>query len=128
MRRAITLVLIGAGIVTLPATAAMLGSSLSFDVPGTFQIRPAHATSTSSQGKDQARIEPAAMGLGRRDVARAMIELAQAPPAHGPMPFPPGVGMAPPPLPGHARPAGHFGPPGLFGMGGPPGFPEPSPD
>jgi LTXXQ motif family protein len=105
MRTAIKLVMFGAGLATLAAAAAVLGSGPSFDAPAAFRVRAANAASMSSQGKDQARLES------------GLIELAQAGPMHGPHPFPPGAGMGPGMGPDGPPPRGLAA---LFGRGEPP--------
>jgi hypothetical protein len=103
MKTAIKLVTIGTGLATLAAAAPMLGSG-AFDAPAAFRVRAANAANVSSQGKDQARLEP------------ALIQLAQAGPAHGPHPFDAGAGMGPGMGPDGPPPRGLAG---LFGMSWP---------
>jgi LTXXQ motif family protein len=106
MRTAIKLVTIGTGLATLATAALMLGSGASSDTLAAFRVRAANAANMSSQGKDQARLEP------------ALIQLAQAGPGHGPHPFDAGAGMGL----GMGPSMGPDGPPpprglaGLFGM------------
>jgi hypothetical protein len=101
MRTAIKLVTIGTGLVTLATAALVLGSGNPPDALAAFRVRAANAANMSSQSKDQARMEP------------ALIQLAQAGPAHGPHPFDANADMGPGMGPDGPPPRGLAG---LFGM------------